>query len=176
MNTSDLQGLPVVAQSDGDKIGTVDDILLDRQLRQVIGFRVKRGLLGPHAILRRDKVTAIDTTMLSVPDSSALEGEDEPTETADAVPLDRAKGIRVITESGTDLGAVDGMHLDGDARNVIAYTLAGSPLARLRRVEPSILASNVLRLDASGNIIVTDSAAEAVNEPDWKIAQGYIER
>jgi uncharacterized protein YrrD len=176
MNASDLKGLPVVAQSDDTKIGTVDDILLNQQLRHVVGFRIKRGLLGPHSTLWRDNVTAVDANMVSVPDPSALAKVNEHAEPADVVPLDHAKGIRMITESGTDLGKVSGIHLDGDACNVISYTLAGSPLARLRRVEPSILVENALRLDGNGNIIVTDAAAEEVNEPDWKIAQGYIER
>ncbi len=176
MKTGDLKGLPVTALSDNDKVGTVDEVLLDLRLQHVVGFIVKRGLLGPHATLRRDDAVAIDTTGMRVADPSALKDEDERAEPENAVPFDRVKGIQVITESGTSLGTIADVHLDSDVRRVTAYVLAGSPLARLNRVEPSVLAQLALHRDERGNLIVADAAADEVNRPDWKIEQGYIER
>lgn len=176
MKASDLKGLPITTLSDNDDVGKVDEVLLDQQLQHVVGFVVKRGLLGPRATLRRDDVAAIDTTGMRVADSSALIDEDERAEPEHAVAFDHIKGIQVITEGGTSLGTIADVHLDTDVRRVTAYALAGSPLARLNRVEPSVLAELALRRDERGNLVVADTATGEVNRPDWKIEQGYIER
>jgi len=176
MKASDLKGLPVVTSSDEHKVGTVDEVILDQQLQHVVGFRIKRGLLGPHALVQRDDVTTIDTNGMNVPDPSSLKDENAGVETDGAVPFDHVKGMRVITESGTALGTIGDMHLDIDVRQVIAYTLAGSLGDRIKDTEPSILAEYALRRDEGGNLIVADAADDEVNRPDWKNAQGYIER
>ena len=176
MKASDLKGLPVVTSSDENKVGTVDEVLLDQQLQHVVGFRIKRGLLGPHARVRRDAVSAIDANGMRVPDSSSLKDEDAGAETDGVVPFDHAKGTHVTTESGTALGTIGDIHLDIDARQVIAYTLTGSLGDRLKDAEPSILAEYALRRDEGGTLIVADAADDEVNRPDWKNAQGYIER
>jgi len=177
MKISDLKGLPVTTLSDNDKAGTVDEVFLDQTLQHVVAFRIKRGLLDPHVLVGRDDVAAIDETAgLSVADPSLLNEQAEHAEPENAVSFDHVKGIHMITESGTALGTIADIHVDIDARQVIAYTLAGSPLAHLNRVEPSVLAEYALRRDESGNLIVADAAADEVNQPDWKIAQGYIER
>ena len=121
-------------------------------------------------------MSAIDTTGMRVADSSALNDEDERTAPDNAVPCDQLKDVHMMTESGTELGTLADVHLDTDAREVIAYVLSGSPATRFNRVEPSVLAGQVLRRDERGNLVVTDAAAQEVNRPDWKIEQGYIER
>jgi sporulation protein YlmC with PRC-barrel domain len=176
MNASNLKGIPVVTYSDATKVGTLDDVLFDRGLRHVVGFRVRHGLRGPAGVVRRDDVVAVDATALSVPNSSVIGGEDRGTELADAVSLDEAKGTRLVTESGTFLGTIGGIHLDIDARDVISYTLAGSLLDRLRHIEPSILARHALRLDEDGTMIVDDAAAQEAHAPAWEILQGYSEQ
>src|SRR5262249_40768125 len=157
---------------------TVDEVFLEQQLQQVIAFRIKRGLLGPHALLSRDDVATIDATAgITVADSSVLKvDEEQHAEPENALPFDRVKGIHVITESGATLGKVADIHVDIDARSVTSFTLAGSTADRLRNVEPSVLAEYARRRDESGNLIVADAAADEVNRPDWKTAQGYIER
>jgi uncharacterized protein YrrD len=177
MKISELKGLPLTTLSDSAKAGTVDEVFLDQQLQHVVAFRIKRGLLGPRALVNRDDIAAIDETAgITVADPSLLTEQDEHAEPENAVSFDHVKGIHMITESGTALGTIADVHVDIDARQVIAYTLAGSRLAHLNRVEPNVLAEYALRRDENGNLIVADAAAEEVNQPDWKIAQGYIER
>lgn len=174
MKISDIKGLHVTTLFDNDKAGTVDEVFLDQQLQHVVAFRVKRGLLGPHALLARDDVAAIDTTTgISVADASVLKEGDKQ---ANAVAFDHVKGIHMITESGATLGKISDIHVDIDARAVISYTLAGSLPEHVQDVDLSVLAEYALRRDENGNLIVTDAAADEVNRPDWKIAQGYIER
>lgn len=177
MKISDIKGLHVTTLSDNDKAGTVDEVFLDPQLQHVAAFRVKRGLLGPHALLARDDVAAIDaTTGISVADASVLKEGDGQAAPENSVAFDHVKGIHMITESGTTLGKISDIHVDIDARTVISYTLAGSLSEHVQDVDLSVLAEYALRRDENGNLIVTDAAADEVNRPDWKIAQGYIER
>lgn len=107
MQADELQGRGVLALSNAEKIGQVEEVLFDAQFRRVLGFRVKRGgLFGKAQALLRDSVTSIGAAPVTVPSPDVINDE----------ALRRA-GARIHVEpGGADQGGHRERHVAGDDR------------------------------------------------------------
>ena len=160
MKASDLKGRAVLVLASADKVGHVDEVLFDPNLRQVLGFRVKRGAFGHAEALPRDGVASIGRDAVTVADPATINTEDRFPALQGAAALSRARGTKVVTEGGDLIGVVDELDLDDEAREVRGYTLAAPLLERLRHHVPHIQAADVLRLGEGGIMIVPNAVGE----------------
>jgi uncharacterized protein YrrD len=159
MQANELKGRGVLALSNAEKIGQVDDVLFDAQFRQVLGFRVKRGgLFGKAQALLRDSVTSIGAAALTVQSPDVINDEERFADLADASTLSRVEGTQVVTESGELLGTIARLEVDDDARKVTAYTLSSSLRDRVMRHDTeAVKADEVIRLGEGGVMVVPDA-------------------
>jgi uncharacterized protein YrrD len=158
MQASELKGRAVVALSNAQRIGHVDDVLFDARYRQVLGFQVKGGGLFARAeALPRDNVSAIGADALTVPSPDAVNDQDRFPGLAHAATLGDVQGTKVVTESGDLLGTIAHLEIDDDARRVLAYELATSLVQRVLRHEALIQADEVVRLGEDGIMVVPDA-------------------
>ena len=159
MQADELKGRGVLALSNAEKIGQVEDVLFDAQFRQVLGFRVKRGgLFGKAQALLRDSVTSIGAAALTVQTPDVINDEARFAELAHASTLSQVGRTQVVTEGGALLGTIAHLEVDDDARTVTAYTLAASLSDRVRRHDAeAVVADEVLRLGEDGSMIVPDA-------------------
>ena len=159
MRANELKGRGVVALSNAEKIGQVDEVLFDAQFRQVLGFRVKKGsLFGKAQALLRDSVTAIGAAALTVPSPDVINDEERFADLAHAATLSQVERTQVVTESGELLGAIAHLEIDDDARKVTAYALASSLRDRLMRHDTeSVKADEVIRLGEGGIMVVPNA-------------------
>ena len=159
MRANELKGRGVLALSNAEKIGEVDDVLFDAQFRQVLGFRVKRGgLFGKAQALLRDSVTSIGAAALTVQSPDAINDEERFADLAQASTLSRVERTQVVTESGEVLGSIAHLEIDDDGRKVTAYTLSPSWRDRvLGHATEAIKADEVIRLGEGGVMVVPDA-------------------
>src|SRR5688572_3849591 len=159
MQADELKGRGVLALSNAEKIGQVEDVLFDAQFSQVLGFRVRRGgLFAKAQALLRDSVTSVGADALTVPSPDVINDEERIAELAHAATLSQVERTQVITESGDLLGTIAHLEMDDDARKVTAYVLSSSLRERMMRHDTeSIKADEVLRLGEGGIMVVADS-------------------
>jgi uncharacterized protein YrrD len=161
MRADELQGRGVLALSNAEKIGQVEEVLFDAQFRRVLGFRVKRGgLFGKAQALLRDSVTSIGAAAVTVPSPDVINDEERFAELARASTLSQVEQTKVVTESGALLGTIAHLEIDDDARTVTAYVLSSSFRDRLLRHDAeSVKADEVLRLGEGGIMVVPNAVA-----------------
>jgi uncharacterized protein YrrD len=161
MQANELTGRGVLALSNAEKIGQVEDVLFDAQFRQVLGFRVKRGgLFGKAQALLRDSVTSIGAAALTVQSPDVINDEERFAELAHASTSSQVERTQVVTESGELLGTIAHLEIDDDARKVTAYVLSSSFTDRLmRHATESVKADEVLRLGEGGVMVVSNAVA-----------------
>jgi len=160
MRADELKGRAVLALSNAEKVGQVEDVLFDAQFRRVLGFRVKRGGLFKQAqALLRDSVTSIGADALTVQSPDAVNDEARFADLAHASTLSQVEQTKVITESGELLGTIAHLEIDGDARTVTGYLLASSLKDRMLRRTPEVVrVEEVLRLGEGGIMTATNAA------------------
>lgn len=161
MRASELKGRAIVTLSNAEKVGRVEDVLFDAQYRQVLGFRVRKGMLS-HEALPREAVSAIGNDALTVPSPDALNEESRFAGLQGAASLDQVHNTKVVTEGGQLLGTVGDVEMDDDARFVLWYALAAPLLDRLRHQESHISAQDVLQVGGGGIMTVKNSVAESL--------------
>jgi uncharacterized protein YrrD len=159
MRANDLKGRAVLALSNAEKIGQVDDVLFDSQFRRVLGFRVKRGgLFGTAQALLRDSVASVGADALTVQSPDAVNDEERFADLAHASTLSQVERTKVVTEGGALLGTVAHLEIDDGARTVTAYTLASSLMDRVMRYDTeAVKADEVIRLGEGGIMVVPDA-------------------
>lgn len=162
MYASDLKGRAIVTLSNAEKVGTVDDVLFDTQYRQVLGLRVRKGLLNHSEAVLREAVSAIGDDAITVPSPDALNEEKRFPELQRAASLEQVHNTKVVTEGGQLLGTVGDLEVDDEARTVISYALAAPLLDRLRHREAHISAHDVLQIGGGGIMTVKNSVAESL--------------
>jgi uncharacterized protein YrrD len=161
MRADELKGRGVLALSNAEKIGQVEEVLFDAQFRQVLGFRVKRGgPFGKAQALPRDGVTSIGAAAVTVPSPDVINDEERFAELARASTLSQVEKTKVVTEGGALLGTIAHLEIDDDARTVTAYVLSSSFRDRLLRHDAeSVKADEVLRLGEGGIMVVPNAVA-----------------
>jgi uncharacterized protein YrrD len=159
MLASELNGRAVVTLSDAEKVGQVDDVLFDPDLRQVLGFRVKQSGHGATETAPRSAVTSVGRDAVMIPDPQTLNVEERFAELAGAATLKQAQGMRLVSESGEVVGQVLDIELDDAASAVTAYVLSGSLWERMRHTTPRVAADKVLRVGAGGIMTIPNEVA-----------------
>lgn len=124
MQIAEIKDRPVIGIREGEKLGTVQDALLDASLLQVAALVVGGGGLfgGPKQAVEYSAVHGIG------PDAVMVSGADAVQEVNDTGPLSalpRASGMdqEVMSESGVRIGHLRSVHFDPQSGMVTSLTL-----------------------------------------------------
>lgn len=113
MDLRQIKGRAVVAINSGEKVGAIDDVVIDGQERRVAAFHVTEG-----GFLRKHHVYLPYNGVRSIGEDAVLVQDDDVFRQSYG---DRAEGyftlgtlskVRVVTESGTYLGDVASAYFD----------------------------------------------------------------
>lgn len=123
IRASDLLGLPVVDLVQAEKLGLVEEIVLDPDARRIAAFAVRNGSL-PGRRRRRmvpgQRVYAIGPEALTLEQVAGLPDEAP----VDGLPtLGELAGRRVLSRHGKLLGSVCDVLIDEDNGQVVGYAL-----------------------------------------------------
>jgi uncharacterized protein YrrD len=163
LTVADLKDRAVVSIAQAEKIGRVEDVILDLAEGRVAGFHVRTGLLGGGKILSARDIHDIGADAITVADRGALEGHapDEPA--LDSMPTSaNLIGAKVVSDQGTLLGTLANIALDPAGLRILCYELSGSLWDQLRHEERTFDPAPGIRF-GKDLIVVPDAVAAELN-------------
>ncbi len=124
----ELEGRALVDLETADRLGEIEQLILDPHARRVAGMVVNRrdSLLpgGPELVLPAAAVHAVGPDVVTIRHSLAAEAPIA--ELADLPRAGELRGRKVVTHGGVFVGAIDDVLLDEASGQLIGYTL-GKP-------------------------------------------------
>jgi len=161
MKFGQLQGTEVVSLADASKLGSVDDVLLDRSKQQVLGLRIKRGgLFSGHEAVRLQDVKAIGYDAVTIEDGRKIDSENQFPEFQGSVHRDGIVGSRVMTENGTEVGTVADIDVDFQTGAITGYVLRAGDATRLQHTGQLVPVS-IVKTIGDKMIVVADEVIPA---------------
>jgi uncharacterized protein YrrD len=163
LTVADLKDRAVVSIGQAEKIGRVEDVILDLAEGRVAGFHVRTGLLGGAKILSAGDIHDIGPDAITVADRSALEGHAPDQPMLDSLPTSADLiGAKVVSAAGTLLGTLANIALDPAAQRVLCYELGGSLWDQLRNEQRTFDPAPGIRF-GKDLIVVPDAVAAELN-------------
>jgi uncharacterized protein YrrD len=156
----DIQGLGVMDVTGGNRLGSVEDVVVSPDNGRILALTLAGGMLGgSHSFVGIDDVRTIGADAVTVTgDNVARRDTEMSEELRGAYDASRSLvGKKVVTESGTLVGTVSDFLIDESARRVTGLSVAGSGLLA---AEDAISADRVVSVGPDA-VIVTDEADAA---------------
>jgi len=144
MNSKQISGLPVVSIAGGHKLGNVEDVYIDAQLRSVLGYTVAmvRATDSAETETRRwlpaASIKAIGPDALMVPDDTAVASSSTP---EGVIVLSEVSKRKVVTEGGTLVGQISSLELDPKGTSVASVEVSPGLFKSSKMVTPSQIVS-----------------------------------
>jgi uncharacterized protein YrrD len=148
-SAKDLIGKPIYSITDGRLLGSVKDLYVDSEMREVTGLYVgSEGLFSRKArLIPGDSVSVLGVDAVLTADSNVIKEESEYTPSQGWLRRDSIQGRVMQTAGGTKVASVGDLLIDDDSK-VVAFSLARvnveGPVAKSR-----VVARNAV-VDAGG--------------------------
>jgi uncharacterized protein YrrD len=118
----EIIGLPVLSYNRGSKLYDVEDLVLDPDRRQVLALLVEeKALFHSARAVPFGRINAIGPNAVIVPDGKAVIDVDRDKLLKSLVNDRTVRGLRVLTDDGRKLGAVEDMLIDGKTGEIRGY-------------------------------------------------------
>lgn len=163
MKASELKGRAVISLADAQKVGEVDNVLIDCSQNRVVGLRIKHGLFSSTQVLRARDVHSVGPDAITIPNRELLVDRETATDLNALPDLNALSGINVVSESGALMGSLDDVDVDGQNLAVTAYYLGGSLWEHLTQGTKRFAATPGLRFGGK-LLIIPDNLAATLNE------------
>ena len=165
MNSKDIRGLKVVSIADGTEVGTIDQVYLDLAAKQVVGFSITHGhgpfggVLDNAPTVAASAVHSLGPDALTLDDVTAAHAAWVDAAYGPLESLDALVGRKVVTEGGTDVGAVAAVEFD--ERTFAITDVEVSP--GLFQTKTHILLDQLVRVGP--DVLVVAETLAAASEP-----------
>lgn len=135
MDLKQLEGIAILSVAVGEKLGAVDDMILDTQELRLAALRLTSGglLHKEHHYVPISAIRSLGTDAVMVSEATALQ----------ATPGERASGyhsleelgkLKVVTADGTCLGALATVHLDPSSLQLTEFEVNTGLLHANKRI------------------------------------------
>ncbi|MDI3339380.1 MAG: PRC-barrel domain-containing protein [Sphaerobacter sp.] len=160
MDAKQLKGLPVVTIDGGERLGTVNDVLVSTDERAVHALTVHSGgrFGGSTNVVEMAAVRSIGSDAVMVQDHTALQTPEAAHRYRQYVPLGDLSNLRVVNESGSRVGSVSSVRINEETGAITALEVVRVGMTgpfRSNLVVP-IDAVRSIGLDA---VVVADAAS-----------------
>lgn len=148
MDVKSLSGIAVVSIEDGEKVGTVNDVIFNLEALQVVGFRLSRTRLirrGRNVVTMSD-VESIGSDAVMVRNREKVRDEQHEREFADRPDLRALTSLRVVTQEGAYVGNLSTVHFDPASGSITQLEVSGSSLMSMLRRNREIPADEVVSM------------------------------
>lgn len=156
MRISEALGKTIIAADSGEKVGQVDDVLIDAARHQVMGLLITEGLMSRQRIVPFGEVQTVGQDAVIVRTASTLADARE--WLAQGRPANRSRDLRgkdVITTEGMRLGKVHDLIADPRTGHLSGLELTTAPsIGRTRQQTVDIVQD--VRL--TGDVVVMPHA------------------
>lgn len=121
MNSKQLKGLAVISIADGEKLGTVDRVMVDPSAHKIVGFTVRHGGGGiiptpmdsaDEDLIDVDDIHALGKDAITLDDKGKVRGDNTRAQMDKLIDLDELGKLKVVTEGGTYVGGLAGAEID----------------------------------------------------------------
>ncbi|MDB5056912.1 MAG: PRC-barrel domain protein [Chloroflexi bacterium] len=149
-----LRGRAVVSLHQAEKLGSVDDVLVDIKDHRLAGITIGGGLFRGDSSIAWSNIRSIgqDAVMVDVQSAAeyrAAEG---------VVPLSNLRGRKVVTAGGELAGTIESLDFDTETGTVNYYLVAGLSTSRFRTapqyqlppVAIKAIGDDIITVDESG--------------------------
>ncbi len=128
---SDIIDKPIVAADRGKKIGGVKDVLFSASQKKVLGLLVEEGgLLATAKVVPFSQIDSIGSDAVIVKDINAvIPAGERPDMDATMEGENVAKGTRVMTDDGKDVGKIADIFFDETSGTIEGYEVSGGVFA-----------------------------------------------
>ena len=171
-------GQPVYSLSDGTKVDSVKDLILEEGEDGVVALLVSEGgLLGTSTVVPFSAVARFGPSAVMIDDrASAVPAASDPRVHEILERRGTLLGSRVITDGGEELGTIADLYFDETSGRISGYEVSGGLLGDATR-GPSYLPFTDIRTIGTDVVIATDEAREILDRPvaDQGVGQGAAE-
>lgn len=110
MNANAIKGMTVVSIADGDRLGVVDEVLIDTGSRRIGALRITAD--GHQALIPFDQLRSIGSDAVMVATNQVAQWVGAPNELGALATLGDLGKSKVVDEAGTFLGVVHDVEVD----------------------------------------------------------------
>jgi uncharacterized protein YrrD len=123
----DIMRLPVIVRDEGQRVGQVEDVIIDRNGTRVLGILVdEKGLFGKARVVAWPGIQSFGLDVVIIDSAtSVVKASEAPEITA---VLDRGlvlEGSRIETTDGRELGVIENIYFDPETGAVEGFELSG---------------------------------------------------
>lgn len=158
VDVKEVQGRPIVTIANGEKIGEIDDVVIDGQDRRVGAFRIRSGgfLSKQHHYLPFGAIQTIGDDAVMIQSGDAL--QQSYGDRADGYfTLGTLTKLRVVTQSGTYVGDIASARFDPATGQITDLEVGTGGIFRSNTI---VDRSSVISV-GSDIIVVSDTTASA---------------
>lgn len=120
MNIDHLRGMAVVSVQQAEKLGTVDDVLVDLDNHRAGGLVLRGGLFRGGPIVGWPSVRTIGQDAVMVDDSNAT-GTAAEGDISGLARMQDLRGLKVVTDAGEFVGTLAGAEIDAASGQINGY-------------------------------------------------------
>jgi uncharacterized protein YrrD len=158
---SELVGKPIVSAANGERVGRVSDVLLDRGSCRTVGLVLAGGLMSSEHVLPYGDVQVVGKDAIVARTGEGLMGPKE--WRAQGVETERSSSLRnkrVMTTSGRQLGAVNDIYLDETTGAVEALEVSGPKMGGLMQRKSVLPQTASLTIGPDAIVVPEGTAAD----------------
>ena len=170
VRVSELRGKVVITVPEGEKIGTVEDVLLRPEEQRLGALVVKSSsFAGPQILLAAD-ISSVGGDAVATQSAEKLQDQarfsESVQESVQLVSVGESSGRKVATSSGNYVGDLSDVHIDPVTGKVTGYEVTGGLFERMFGRSHTIKASEYSRL-GKDMLIVADEAIPAQHAEEF---------
>lgn len=124
---SDIIGKPIISFDSGKIIERIKDVLFDAPARKILGLLVEEGgLLSKARILPFSKIKSIGQDAVTVDSGNVIVDSEADTRLGEVSKSKNvARGTKVLTEDGKNLGVINDVYFDEGTGQIEGYEVSG---------------------------------------------------
>jgi uncharacterized protein YrrD len=158
---SDLVGKPIVSAANGERVGRVADVLLDRESCRTVGLVLAGGLMSSEHVLPYSDVQVVGKDAIVARSGEGLMGPKQwRAQGVDTARSSSLRNKRVMTSTGRQLGAVNDVYLDEATGAVEALEVSGSRMGGLMQRKSVLPQSAALTIGPDAIVVSEDTALD----------------
>lgn len=165
MDAKTLKGIAVVSVKDGEKVGTVQELVFNPETRRIMALRLGRtGLFGSSRdIILMDDVETIGRDAVMIPNRDAVRQESDERDLQGRPGLKQLGDLRVVTQDGTYVGNLATVHIDHKSGAISQVDVGSGDLMHMFRKNLEVPASEVISM--GGDVVIIPNSY-APGQPD----------
>jgi sporulation protein YlmC with PRC-barrel domain len=154
---SELKGKKAVALSEASRIGTVQDVELSPDVRNVVGLVMREDEGGPEFLVPGKAVTAVGHDVVTIDSRNSIMPYGQSEDTTGNPRAHRLLDCQIVTKSGQVLGKIYDFDFDTISGAILAYEYRGGALEGLLGQHHALEPHNIISF-GPGIVTVADEA------------------